>query len=403
MRRIPPAVAGLLAIALAACGGSSGPPEHRDAGTGTTTTSGPATTGTTPALDLAAANVTLTKVSDLARGTAMAVRTGDPALYVTVQSGQLVALRDGTASTVLDLAGRVRSEGERGLLGAAFSPDGSKLYVHFSARSGDTAVEEYAFSDAGADLATRRLLLGVAQPQPNHNGGQLTFGPDGMLYLGLGDGGGANDEGAGHVAGGNGQSLDTLLGKILRIDPRPSAARGYRIPADNPFANGGGRPEIWVYGLRNPWRFSFDRATDDVWIGDVGQNEWEEIDMAAFADIAGANFGWNKLEGTHDFRGGAAAGSTVLPVFETSHDDGNCSITGGFVYRGTKIPDLVGSYVFSDYCNPAIRAIRVQDGRVVAARDLGVTADSVSSFGEGDDGELYVISQTQGVFRIDPA
>jgi glucose/arabinose dehydrogenase len=157
-----------------------------------------------------------------------------------------------------------------------------------------------------------------------------------------------------------------------------------------------------MYGLRNPWRMTFDRATDDVWIGDVGQNAWEEVDMVPFATAAGSNFGWPNLEATHDLRGNAPAG-TVLPVHETSHADGNCSITGGYVYRGTRIPDLVGSYLYSDYCNPTIRAIRVQDGRVVVARDLGVAAPQVASFGQDATGELYVISQAEGIFRIDPA
>lgn len=397
MHRIPPAVV-LLAAALTACGGGSGP-----AASPRTTTTTPTSTTTTRLPDLNAVRVVLTKVADLTVGTAMAVRTGDAALYVAQQSGQLIALRDGRTEMVLDLAGRISVGGERGLLGAAFSPGGRKLYVHFSDLNGDTTIEEYAFGENGADVSTRRLVLSVDQPQPNHNGGQLAFGPDGMLYVALGDGGGANDQGSGHAVGGNGQSLDTLLGKILRIDPRPSVAAGYRVPADNPFADGGGRREIWVYGLRNPWRFSFDRATDDVWIGDVGQGLWEEVDMAAFDQIAGANFGWNLLEGTHDLRGGATPGSTVAPVFETAHADGNCSISGGYVYRGTRIPDLVGAYVFSDYCNPAIRAIRVEGGQAVAVRDLGVTADMVASFGQDNDGELYVISQNQGVFRIDPA
>jgi glucose/arabinose dehydrogenase len=347
--------------------------------------------------------VTLTKVAGVTGATAMAVRRGDPGLYVAQQAGTLVTVRDGQVNTVLDLSGRISTGGERGLLGIAFSRDGSRLYVDFTNTDGNPTVEEYAVGDRGVDPASRRVLLTVPHPQPNHNGGQLAVGRDGMLYVALGDGGAANDAGPGHAVGGNGQSLATLLGKILRIDPRASGTAPYTIPADNPFAAGGGEPEIWVYGLRNPWRFSFDRATDDLWIGDVGQGAWEEVDMLPFANAAGANFGWNLLEGSHDLRGGAVPGTTVLPVFETSHADGNCAIVGGYVYRGSRIPELVGSYLFSDNCNPAIRAIRVEGGRVVAQRDLGIHASGVSSFGEDADGELYVLSQSEGLYRIDPA
>ncbi|MEX0666591.1 MAG: PQQ-dependent sugar dehydrogenase [Acidimicrobiia bacterium] len=402
MRRSPPAVmllAAVLIVGVGACGGDSDQAARRPR---TTTSTVPATTTTTKAPDLNAVNVVLTPVADVKTGTAMATRPDDPALYVALQSGQVVALNEGVTSTVLDFAGRVRVGGERGLLGLTFSPDGTKLYVHYSDVNGDTTVDEYTFEDGRVDPATRRIVLSLDQPQSNHNGGQLAFGPDGMLYLGLGDGGGAGDEGSGHAPEGNGQSLDTLLGKIVRIDPRPSLAAAYRIPPDNPFAADGGRPEIWAYGLRNPWRFSFDRSTDDVWIADVGQGEWEEVNMMPFEAIAGANFGWPVFEGAHDFRGGGSPNATT-PVFETSHDDGNCSITGGYVYRGTRIPDLVGAYVFSDYCNPAVAAIRVEGGRVIVGRSLGVTAANVSSFGEDNDGELYVISQSDGVFRIDPA
>jgi glucose/arabinose dehydrogenase len=281
------------------------------------------------------------------------------------------------------------------------------LYVHSTDVNGDTRVEEYEFTPAvggggTADPASARVVLTVAQPQGNHNGGQLAFGPDRLLYLALGDGGAAGDVGPGHAPEGNGQSLDTLLGKILRIDPTPTATAGYKIPPDNPFADGGGRPEIWAYGLRNPWRFSFDPPTDTIWIGDVGQNAWEEIDSLPLGQSRGANFGWNLLEGTHEFRGGAAA-DTVLPVFETSHADGNEAITGGFVYRGRAIPALRGAYVFTDYANGAIRALYVADGRVVAQRDLGVSASGVASFGIDNEGEIYVVSQNEGIFRLDPA
>jgi glucose/arabinose dehydrogenase len=334
------------------------------------------------------------------------VRRGDPALYVAEQQGRVLAIRGGQVdpTPVLDITGDIQAGGEQGLLGIAFSPDGTKLYVHSTAPGGDTRLQEFAFANGKADPATARTLLTAPGAQSNHNGGQLAFGPDGMLYMTIGDGGGAGDSGGGHASGGNGQSLDTLLGKILRIDPTPSASSGYTIPPDNPFASGGGRPEIWAYGLRNPWRFSFDRSTGDLWIADVGQDKYEEIDFAAAPDRGrGANYGWNIMEGLHPFRDGTAAGPTVAPVLETAHTDGNCSITGGYVYRGTKIPDLAGAYVFSDYCNGPVRAVIVANGQVVADRDLGVSASSITSFGQDGAGELYVISQSQGLLRIDPA
>ncbi len=394
----------IVAIAvLTACGGGGGEQAStrrrpRTTATTTTTMTAPTTTASTTPPNLAAVSVMLTKVADVSQGTALVSRPGDPALYVARQNGEIVALHDARVTPVLDVSRKTRSGGEEGLLGIAFSADGSRLYVHSTALNGDTRVEEYAFVPASggggrADPASARLILTAPAAQSNHNGGELTFGPDGMLYLGLGDGGGG---------GGNGQSRDTLLGKILRIDPTPSSRAPYTIPPDNPFAKGGGRSEIWAYGLRNPWRFSFDEPTGTIWIADVGQNAWEEIDALAVSASRGANFGWNPLEGTHEYRGGAPPG-TVMPIFETSHADGNCSITGGYVYRGSRIPALRGAYVFSDYCNGAVRAIYAEGGRVVQQRELGVSASSISSFGVDNDGELYVVSQDEGIYRLDPA
>jgi glucose/arabinose dehydrogenase len=241
------------------------------------------------------------------------------------------------------------------------------------------------------DTGSRRQLLTVDQPQSNHNGGELTFGPDGYLYLGLGDGGGAGDQGDGHASGGNGQSLGTVLGKILRIDPTPSGGQPYTVPADNPFVNtAGARPEIWAYGLRNPWRFTFDKTTGDLWIGDVGQNAYEEVDVAprAAGGGKGVNYGWNVDEALHSYRDGNAPGA-VEPVYELSHDGGNCSITGG--------------YLFADYCGGQLRAITVQDGKIAQERVLPVRAASITSFGQDGDGELYVLSDSGEVLRIDPA
>ena len=401
MRR--PATLLALVVAVAACGGDGDAErtEPSSSSSSSTSSSAPTTTTTQPLGPLADVAVRLTPVADIAAPTAMAVRDGDPALYVTEQGGRVVSVSDGTVAPVLDLTGRVSAGGERGLLGLAFAPDGSKLYVHYSDLEGDTQVDEYAMGGAGVDPASRRPVLSVEQPQPNHNGGQLTFGPDGMLWLGLGDGGGGGDEGNGHAPEGNGQSLDTLLGKLLRMDP--SQGDPYAIPPDNPFASGGGRAEIWAYGLRNPWRFSFDRETDDLWIADVGQNAWEEVNLARAPDRGrGANFGWPYLEGAHEFRGGAPD-DAVGPLLEHSHDDGSCSITGGYVYRGARIPQLDGAYLYSDYCAGTVRAVRLLDAEVADRATLPISASQIAAFGQDLEGELYVLSQGNGLLRIDPA
>ncbi|MFN8036997.1 MAG: PQQ-dependent sugar dehydrogenase [Acidimicrobiia bacterium] len=377
--------------------------------TKTSTTGSRSTTSTTtrapsiPAAgDLAQARVKLTELAPVERPTAFATRRGDSSLYVTEQAGRIRAIRAGRLdpTPVLDLRDTISSAGERGLLGLAFSPDGTKLYVDYTNLNGDTRVDEYEMRGTLASRATRRELLAIPQPQPNHNGGQLAFGPDGMLYVGMGDGGAADDQGPGHVAGGNAQSRDVLLGKILRVDPRRSATAPYTIPPDNPYAHGGGRPEVWAIGLRNPWRFSFDRQTHDLWIGDVGQNQWEEIDFAPGTSARGANFGWNRFEGTHPYRDPAVSG-TIAPILEYPHD-GRCSVTGGYVYRGSRIPALVGAYLYADYCGHDIRAFTQRDGKAVGDRALGIGAGNIASFGEDGDGELYVLSQGDGVLRIDP-
>jgi glucose/arabinose dehydrogenase len=251
------------------------------------------------------------------------------------------------------------------------------------------------------------VVLRLRDYESNHNGGQLAFGPDDMLYLAMGDGGGGGDSGEGHAEGGNGQSLRTLKGKILRIDPEPDGDSPYTIPSDNPFASGGGRPEIWSYGLRNPWRFSFDAQTGDLWIGDVGQNAFEEIDVAPARDGGGrgVNFGWNLFEAREryrDRREGERVGDLREPVLALAADDGNCSVIAGYVYRGSEIPDLVGAFVYADYCNGEIRWLRQRDNEVTAKERLGVSGDSIASFGQDNDGELYVLSQSDGLFKLVP-
>lgn len=348
------------------------------------------------------AAIRLVPVADVPGGTALASRPGDRALYLAQQSGRVLALRPGRAPVaVLDLTDRTRARGEQGLLGLAFAPDGGRLYVHYSALdSGDTVVDELTVAGGRPDPGSRRTVLTVPQPQANHNGGQLAFGPDGHLYLGLGDGGGQDDTGPGHAPGGNAQSPRTLLGKVLRIDPAPAGDASYSVPADNPFVGGGGRAEVYVLGLRNPWRFSFDDATGDLWIADVGGSRFEEVTRLTSDVAAGANLGWNRFEGPERFRDAEVSG-TVLPQLALSHDDGYCSVIGGHVVRTPSLPALRGWYVFSDYCDGRIRAVRIRDDGRIRVRDLGVTVPSPTSFGTTDDGTLHVVSQTRGVFRIE--
>jgi glucose/arabinose dehydrogenase len=337
------------------------------------------------------------EVASLEQPLAMAVRSGDPALYVAEKTGKVVAVRDGNVDPVpvLDLTEQVSLGGEQGLLGLAFSPDGRHLYVNYTDTNGDTHVTGYAMGDRQADTTTGRDVIFVDQPYANHNGGDLAFGPDGYLYIGLGDGGSGGDP------QGNGQSLSTLLGKMLRIDPTPFGDRPYRIPADNPFVGrADARPEIWAYGLRNPWRYSFDRLTGDLWIGDVGQSAWEEVDLQPSASAGGENYGWNRMEGDHPYDDADPPANAVPPVYEYSHDGGGCVVTGGYVYRGESIPDLYGAYVFADYCIGELEAVLLEDGRVVDHRALGPVVSNLSSFGEDADGELYAMSLDGELYRL---
>jgi glucose/arabinose dehydrogenase len=306
----------------------------------------------------------------------------------------------------LDVSSEVSTGSEQGLLGLAFSPDGAHMYVNFTSKTGsgaagNTIVREYAFANGRAVVTGNREVLNVPQPFANHNGGNLVFGPDGYLYIGLGDGGSGGDP------LNNAQSLNTLLGKMLRIDPRPGTpdcgTGSYRSPPNNPFVGKAGCDAIWSYGLRNPWRYSFDRATKDLWIGDVGQNSWEEVDIQPGSSKGGENYGWNRMEGTHSYNGGSPPANYHGPVYEYSHDGGNCSITGGYVYRGRRIPNLVGAYLFGDYCAGRLRGFVLHNGRATDHRFLGPQVDQLSSFGEDAAGELYVASLNGGVYRIDPA
>ena len=245
-------------------------------------------------------------------------------------------------------------------------------------------------------VAPRQLIF-QDQPFANHNGGQVTLAADNMLYIGLGDGGSGGDP------QGNAQNRNTFLGKILRIDPRPLNGSPYRIPADNPFRGQAGvKQAIWMYGLRNPWRFSLDRATVDIWIGDVGQEHFEEIDYAR-AGHAGINFGWNLREGLHPYQGGARPPGAHDPLFERSHAGGDCAIVGGYVYRGTVIGALRGAYLYGDFCTGEIRGAVQSSGTVTQRRDLGLNVPQMSSFAQGPKGELRVISHNGNIYLIVPA
>jgi glucose/arabinose dehydrogenase len=393
-----------LVLVGAACSGD-GAPDRRvapPATTGATTTTAAPETTTEPTAppepDLGAVRVQLTTLaSGLDQPLALAVRRGDAALYVAEKTGRIRVVRDGRLDPepYLDLSSEVSGGSEQGLLGLAFDPSGERLVVDYTDRSGDTHVDEYALRGGRPDPASRRRILFVRQPYRNHNGGQVTFGPDGMLYIGLGDGGSGGDP------QGNAQNLSTLLGSILRVDP--SRGDPYAVPGDNPFVGRrGAAGEIWQYGLRNPWRFSFDRDTGDLWIGDVGQNAWEEIDFAPSGEV-GVNWGWNLREGTHRFAGERPAGARD-PIHEYPNPDDGVAVTGGYVYRGEAVPALRGVYVYADYSKGDLVGIVERDGRAVEVRSLGVNSGTVSSFGEDAAGELYVCDLSGGrLLRVDPA
>lgn len=433
LRPVALAVAGLLLAGLAACGsdqpasrGSQVDGRAVDPATSSTEESEKSTTASSaevpvttappppstepaPPADpgpLSGVRVTLTPVASVQAPTKLVARPGSDHLYVAEQAGRVLVIDpaagpDAEPTTALDLREVTAAGGERGLLGLAFSPDRSTLYVHHSGTDGRTRVASFQMEGKVADPSSRTDLLEVDQPFPNHNGGDILVDDAGLLWIGLGDGGSAGDPGD------RAQDPDVLLGKILRIDPTsPSDGRPYGIPADNPFATGGGRPEIVLTGVRNPWRMRFDPANGDLWIADVGQDEVEEIDRVPAGSILGTNLGWSRFEGsttfddTRDIQGSDPLG----PVFEMVHDDGWCSVSGGPVYRGEAIPDLVGAYLFGDYCKAGLNAIRLgDDGLVAESVVLNDEVAQVVSIDVGPDGELYVLSLDGTISRVDQA
>ena len=349
-------------------------------------------------------------------------------LFVVEREGRIQIVKDRAvlAAPFLNIQDRVQSNGnEEGLLSVAFPPDfpsKKHFYVYYTNANGDNQVSRFYVSENNPDLAnpdSEELIIYLNHPTySNHNGGQIAFGADGYLYIATGDGGGGGDPDE------NGQDATSLLGKILRIDVEwdpslpvtpyqvylPLVLNGegnpqilaYRIPSDNPFVGKAGyREEIWALGLRNPWRFSFDRSTGDLYIGDVGQSSWEEIDFQVASSLGGENYGWNEMEGSHCYLPGCETSGMTLPVFEyPTHVDGSCSVTGGYVYRGVDYPSLQGVYLFADYCNGRITGL-VNDGGTWQSQILLDTNFNISSFGEGEDGELYFVELNSGeVFQI---
>lgn len=389
------ALTACLVLTLASCGDgedATGPPSSGTQAPGSTEAGSPP-----DGPDPTPVAVRGTTVAELDDPIAMLPRPGDTRLWVAERSGLVRTLEvgpDGQLSPVgdpvLDLTDHTTTDGERGLLGMAFSDDGSRLFVSYTDLDGTSLVVAHELGDASGTPATLDPdggveLLRVDQPFSNHNGGHLVLGPDGLLWFGLGDGGAADDP------DNRAQDPDDLLGKVLRLDPDKG--------------EGPVEAEIVVTGVRNPWRFAFD-TDGSLWIADVGQNEFEEIDRLPADSIEGANLGWSGYEGSAPYLDGDGRrpADPVMPVFEYSHEGGNCSITGGFVYRGTAIEGLQGAYLFADFCAGRVRAIRVDDaGRLVAEHDLEVDVASPISFGTDGDGEAYVLSGQGPIVRLDAA
>ncbi len=315
---------------------------------------------------------------------------GSGRLFIIEKPGYIRVYENGQLldAPFLDITDRVNdNSNEMGLLGLTFHPDYEQngyLYVNYTGSGGDTRISRFQASGNVADPNSETVLMIIEQPYPNHNGGGLDFGPDGYLYAGLGDGGLAGDP---HK---NGQNKTAMLGKILRINV--DNGNPYSVPADNPFGN-----EVWAYGLRNPWRISFDRATGDLWIGDVGQGAWEEIDYLPAGSLGGANFGWSIMEGNHGYDGDAQPG-LLLPAAEYSHSEGGCSVTGGYVYRGV-MPEWRGIYLYGDYCSGKVWGLFLSNGswqsQVIFETDVTIT-----SFGQDESGEIYLASDNGSVYIL---
>jgi glucose/arabinose dehydrogenase len=392
-----------LALVGGGCGQDPDPEEQPPSGQATaapTTRSAPATSAPLAEpptqAELNRVTVELDRLARLREPVALAVAEDDTTLYVGERAGRVRVIRDGQLAPrpVLDLTDQVVVEGEGGLLGVALAPNDRHLYVSFTDAEYAVRLVEVAVEGDEVDSASLRAVLTIQQPSTRHHGGNLVFGPDGLLWLGVGDGSPGGDPA--NAA----QSLGVLSGKLLRLDPSPSGSKGYTVPATNPFLDRKGvRPEIWAYGLRNPWRFSFDQATGDLWIGDVGQYIIEEIDVIGLRRSRGANFGWRRLEGSRPFSGSPPP-NAVPPVHEYAHRNGRCAVIGGHVYRGTQVRGLQGAYIYGDVCDGRIRALAHARGKPLRHRDLGLRLPGLVSFAENRAGELYALSLAGGVYRL---
>jgi glucose/arabinose dehydrogenase len=411
MTRRPAAAIVVVALALAACGSD----EATDRAAGSTadpppaaTTTGEDTaTATTPARTAQARRgVRLVRIGGFSSPVYVTSPPGDRRrLMVVEQNGRIMVVRGGRklARPFLDIRSRVAAGGEQGLLSVAFPPEyaqSGRFYVYYTARSAaDNRIVEFRRASADrANASSARVVMRMPNLEPNHNGGMIVFGPDRLMYVGTGDGGGGNDQ---HGARGNAQDLGSPLGKLLRIDPRASGDRAYRIPESNPYVNtAGARGEVYSYGLRNPWRFSFDRRTGDLSIGDVGQNAVEEVDFVRRGRGRGANFGWRPFEGDQRIFDEPAPEARA-PVITHGHAAGFCSVIGGYVVRDAGVPSLVGRYVYSDACDGRIRAARLRAGSRTSGRPLDLRrVPTVSSFGEDARGRVHVASLDGPVYRL---
>ena len=403
MARVVAACLGVSAALSAACGGSSGssptPLPSATPPAGSCAAGGPV-----PGIPILAARLV---ASGLRNPLDLQAATGDrERLYAVEQGGRIRVIRSGQLQPTpfLDIASRLSSGGERGLLGLAFHPQfatSRRFFVNYTDKGGDTRVVEFRAPSAdAADPGSERVVLAVAQPFANHNGGGLAFDASGRLLVALGDGGSGGDP------LGNGQRLDTFLGKILRIDV--DAGTPYAVPSDNPFrATAGALPEIWAYGLRNPFKIAVDRPTGNLYIGDVGQSRVEEIDVGLATRPGGENYGWNTTEGSQCFSpaSGCDRAGLTPPVYEYTHAEG-CSVTGGVVYRGCRMPDLAGTYFFGDFCTGLVRSFRLLNGQATDVRDWTGSLRGIgspTSFGLDGDGEVYVVDYDGEVYRLEPA
>lgn len=360
-----------------------------------TTTAPPAIPGPDQAL-LDSIEIAGQTIGTVEQAIGLAFHPTSGTVLLAQRTGLVIDFSDARAGdTVLDLRDDLSMVGESGLLAMTYDPPAKHLYVSFINAANDNRIVAYAVDEAGLPQAdSAEVILSVDQPDIIHNGGHIAFGPDGQFYVGLGDGGPGDDPDD------RGQSLDSLLGKILRITPEPGIEPGYSIPNDNPFLQvNGAAGEIWAYGLRNPWRFGFDRATGDFYTGDVGQYVVEEINFVP-AGESGANFGWARLEGP--IRRGPTPTDHVPPLAFYNHDDGRCAVIAGTVYRGTAIPDLRGAFVYGDFCDGQVRALTQIAGEVISQRLLGIATGQLTGFAEDLGGELYVLNLAGEIIKITP-